>query len=107
MVGPLISSAIILGVAGFSGYPNMLAIVIFLVAFRLFQDYVLQPHLMSSGIAMHPLVVIFGVFAGEQIAGFQGAFLSVPVLATLRIMYRRLILPYFTSAPAETVDPVE
>ncbi|MGH9722326.1 MAG: AI-2E family transporter [Bryobacteraceae bacterium] len=93
MVGPLTSSVIILGVAGFSGYPHLLAIVVFLVAFRLFQDYVLQPHLLSSGMELHPLLVIFGVFAGEQVAGIPGAFLSVPILATLRIVYRRITAP--------------
>ncbi|MGH9660402.1 MAG: AI-2E family transporter [Bryobacteraceae bacterium] len=100
MIGPLVSAAIILAVAGFSGFPHLVAIVVFLIVFRLFQDYVLQPFLMSSGIELHPLVVIFGVFAGEQIAGIEGAFLSVPVLATLRIVYRRLIAPRLAPAPA-------
>jgi predicted PurR-regulated permease PerM len=39
---------------------------------------------------LHPLIVIFGVLAGSQIAGIAGAFLSVPVLATLRIVYRQV-----------------
>lgn len=91
MVGPLTSSAVIIAVAAFSGYPHILGLIVFLILFRLFQDYVLQPHLMSSGIELHPLLVIFGVFAGEQIAGIPGAFLSVPVLAALRILYRRLL----------------
>jgi len=90
MLGPLASSAIILLVAGFSGYPHVLAIAVFLAVFRIFQDYVLAPHLMSSGMELHPLLIVFGVFAGEQIAGIPGAFLSVPVMAVLRIVYRRL-----------------
>jgi predicted PurR-regulated permease PerM len=90
LVGPLTSSVIILLVAGLSGYNHLLWIVIFLAAFRLFQDYVLSPLLMSSGMELQPLVVIFGVLAGSQIAGIAGAFLSVPVLATLRIVYRQM-----------------
>ena len=39
---------------------------------------------------LHPLLIIFCVFAGEQLAGVAGAFLSVPVLATLRIVYQRV-----------------
>jgi predicted PurR-regulated permease PerM len=93
MIGPLTASAVILVVAGFSGYSHLLAVVGFLILFRLFQDYVLQPHLMSSGIELHPLAVIFGVFAGEQIGGIAGAFLSVPVIATLRVLYRRMAVP--------------
>jgi predicted PurR-regulated permease PerM len=90
MVGPLTSAVIILLVAGLSDFGHLLWIVLFLIAFRCFQDYVLSPLLMSSGIKLHPLLVIFGVLAGSQIAGIPGAFLSVPVLATLRIIYRQV-----------------
>jgi predicted PurR-regulated permease PerM len=90
LVGPLTSSAIILLVAGLSGFGHLLGIILFLIAFRLFQDYVLSPMLMSSGMELHPLIIIFGVLAGGQIAGIPGSFLSVPVLATLRIVYRQL-----------------
>ena len=57
-------------------------IMIFLVAYRMFQDYVLSPHLMGQGVELHPLLVLFGVFAGAEVAGVAGSFLSVPVLAT-------------------------
>jgi predicted PurR-regulated permease PerM len=90
IVGPLTSSVIILLVAGLSGYNHLFWIIIFLIAFRLFQDYVLSPYLLSSGTELHPLIVIFGVLAGGQIAGIPGTFLSVPVMATLRIIFRQL-----------------
>lgn len=99
MIGPLTASVIILAVAGFSGYPHLLAVLAFIIAFRVFQDYVVAPHLMSSGMELHPLLVMFGVFAGEQVAGVAGAFLSVPVLATLRIVYRRVIAPRLAQPP--------
>ncbi|HBY58407.1 MAG TPA: AI-2E family transporter [Solibacterales bacterium] len=89
-VGPLTAAAIIILVAAFSGYPHVLWIVVFLIAFRLFQDYVIQPYLMSSGIELHPLLVVFGVFAGEQIGGVPGMFLSIPVLAALRVLALRI-----------------
>jgi predicted PurR-regulated permease PerM len=56
----------------------------------LFQDYVLSPQLLSSGIEIHPLLVLFGVLAGEQVAGIPGMFFSVPVIAALRIVIVRL-----------------
>jgi len=39
-------------------------------------------------------VVIFGVLAGEQLGGVAGMFLSIPVLATLRVVYVRLLKVY-------------
>ena len=77
-------------VAGLSGYPHLLWIVIFLVVYRLFQDYVLSPYLLSSGVELHPLLVLFGVLAGEQVAGIPGMFFSVPVIAALRVIFIRL-----------------
>ena len=101
MVGPLAGAVIVLLVTGLSGSHHLLGIFAFLVAFRFFQDYVVSPHLLSAGMKLHPLLVIFGVLAGGSIAGVAGSFLSVPVLATLRIVYRQLL----TKAPPEVVAP--
>jgi predicted PurR-regulated permease PerM len=90
VVGPLTASVVILLVAAFTGYPHLLWILIFLGIYRIFQDYVLNPYLMSSGVEIHPLLVLFGVLAGEQIAGVPGMFFSVPVIAALRVLYVRL-----------------
>ena len=90
LVGPLISAAIVIGVTAFSGSGHVLAVVIFLGVYRLFQDYVLSPHLMSKGVELHPLLVIFGVFAGGEIGGVPGVFLSVPALALIRLLYHHL-----------------
>lgn len=90
VVGPLTASAVILLVGAFTGYPHLWWVVIFLVVFRIFQDYAVSPFLMSSGVEVHPLLVLFGVLAGEQIAGVPGMFFSVPVIAALRVLYVRL-----------------
>ena len=90
VVGPMTAAALVLFVALVSGYPHMLWLVIFLAVFRVFQDYVLSPRLMSSGMELHPLLVIFGVFAGGEIGGVAGTFLSIPVLALARILYRQI-----------------
>ncbi len=89
MLGPLTAGTLIVVVAAVAG-SNVLPILIFLIAFRLFQDYVLSPHVMGQGVELHPLLVLFGVFAGAELAGIPGTFLSVPVLALVRIVYRRM-----------------
>ncbi|MGH9672228.1 MAG: AI-2E family transporter [Bryobacteraceae bacterium] len=89
VAGPLTASIVILVVSGFAGYPHLVWILIFLIAFRLFQDYVVQPYLLGAGVELSPAAVIFGVLAGEQIAGVMGMFLSIPALATLRVIYVR------------------
>ena len=71
----------------------------------LFQDYFLSPHLMGQGVELHPLLVLFGVFAGAEVAGVAGSFLSVPVLALVRVLYlniRRSRLAVPESVAAES-----
>jgi predicted PurR-regulated permease PerM len=101
MVGPLVENGIVLLIVGLSSSHHLLAVFLFLVAFRFFQDYIVSPQLLSAGMKLHPLLVIFGVLAGGSIAGVAGCFLSVPALATLRIVYRQLL----TKAPPAVVSP--
>jgi predicted PurR-regulated permease PerM len=91
MVGPLTAALIIIVVSVVTGYPHMLWVVVYLGLYRLFQDYVLSPQIMSKGVEMHPLLIILGVFAGGEIGGVAGIFLSVPILALIRLLYHRSV----------------
>jgi predicted PurR-regulated permease PerM len=90
VIGPLTAAVLIVIVAALSGYSHILWIVIFLVLYRLFQDYVLSPYLMGAGVEVPPLLVLFGVLAGGQLAGVPGVFFSVPVIAALRMVLVRM-----------------
>jgi predicted PurR-regulated permease PerM len=88
VVGPLVAAIVILGVAILTG-SNWLAVLIFLAVWRLLQDYVVNPRVMGANMELHPLAAIFGVLAGAEIAGVLGVYLSIPVMASLRIVWRR------------------
>jgi predicted PurR-regulated permease PerM len=90
IVGPFSAFVVIILVSAFSGYGHLVWLVLVMAVFRMFQDYVISPRIMSSEFKLHPLVVIFGVLAGAEIGGVMGSFISVPVLAFLRIVYLRL-----------------
>ncbi|MGP0072236.1 MAG: AI-2E family transporter [Bryobacteraceae bacterium] len=90
VVGPAASGLIIILVTSLSGYNHVLLYVLFWLIYRLVQDYVLSPYLMSKGVQLNPMLVLFGVLAGDQIAGVLGIFLSVPTLAILRVLFVRL-----------------
>jgi len=89
MLGPLTAGILIVIVSALAG-SHVVAVLIFLLAYRVFQDYMLSPHLMGQGVEVHPLLVLFGVFAGAEVAGIAGTFLSVPILALVRISYLRI-----------------
>src|SRR6202162_5828648 len=89
VLGPLVAGVIIVGVALLTGYKHWLVLVIFLGVWRLIQDYVSSPRIMGQSMELHPLAAIFGVMAGGEVAGILGIFLSIPVMASLRIFFRR------------------
>ncbi len=89
VVGPLAGALIIMSVALLMSYPHWLVLVIFLGAWRLLQDYVSSPRIMGESMELHPLAAIFGVMAGGEVAGILGIYLSIPVMASLRIVFRR------------------
>jgi predicted PurR-regulated permease PerM len=89
VVGPLVAAITIISVALLMSYPHWLALVIFLGVWRLIQDYVTSPRIMGQSMELHPLAAIFGVMAGGEVAGILGIFLSIPVMASLRIVFRR------------------
>ena len=58
-----------------------------LVLWRLVQNFVNSPRIMGDRLKMEPITVIFALMAGGQIGGLLGVFLSVPVVAVLRIVW--------------------
>jgi predicted PurR-regulated permease PerM len=89
VVGPLVAAVVILGVALLVSYKHWLILLLFLAIWRVVQDYAVSPRIMGEKMEMHALAAIFGVLAGGEIAGVLGVYLSIPVMASLRIVFRR------------------
>lgn len=90
VVGPAIGALAIIVISVLTGYPHVVWLFIFLALWRLTQDYVSAPRIMGKSLEINPLLQIFSVLAGGEIAGVVGALIAVPVAATLRIFARRL-----------------
>ena len=89
-IGPFIAAVLILGVVVITGYTKWVLLLAFLVVYRVFLDYMVQPVLMSAGVQVHPVLVMFGALAGAEIAGISGVFFSIPIIAALRVVLVRL-----------------
>ena len=89
MVGPLVAGVAMVAVAVLTGYSYWPLLLLFLVIWRLVLDYVISPRVMGGSVQLHPLGALFGVLAGGEMAGVLGVYLSIPVMASLRIVWRR------------------
>ena len=89
VAGPLIGGVAMMVVAILTGYPHWGVLLLFLVVWRMLQDYVISPRVMGGSVELHPLAALFGILAGGEIAGIIGVYLSIPVMASLRIVWRR------------------
>jgi predicted PurR-regulated permease PerM len=107
VVGPALASVTIFVIAILTGYPHLVWLFLFLGSWRTVQDYLNAPKIMGRSLEIPPLVQIFGVLAGAEMAGFVGALVSVPVIATLRILWRRMSSDKSVDAPVTPLPPEE
>jgi len=101
VVGPLTAGIVAVGVSLLGGYSHPWALLVFVLVWRGIQDYGTSPLVMAHGIEVHPALVIVGVLAGGELAGVAGMFLSVPVMAAARIVWRRLQPPASEAIPLD------
>ena len=104
VVGPLTAGVVAVGVCLFAGYDHPWLLAVFILVWRVIQDYAINPLVMARGIDIHPALVIVGVLAGGEIAGVAGMFLSVPVIAAVRIVLRRLQAPEKAQADGRVLE---
>ncbi|MBZ6378548.1 hypothetical protein B5C34_12325 [Pacificimonas flava] len=105
-LGAVISVALALivglGQFGFDWVHLILIFAVFQLG-QILEGSVLTPNLIGERIGLHPLWVLFAVFAGGEIAGLVGVFLAVPVAAVVAVVVRAVMRAYLASpiyAPA-------
>jgi predicted PurR-regulated permease PerM len=104
VLGPLTAGVVAIGVSLFVGYDHPWLLAAFILVWRGIQDYAINPLVMARGIDIHPALVIVGVLAGGEIAGVAGMFLSVPAIAAVRIVSRRLQAPESASVESGKLE---
>jgi len=83
-IGPL--TALI--VAGSQAGNKVFAVIAFLGALRVVQDYVIYPRLIRHGMHMPTLAVILTIWLGAALAGAAGVILAIPVAGFLSVSWR-------------------
>jgi putative heme transporter len=65
------------------GFLVALAVVAITVAVQQLEGHILAPMVLGRAVKLHPIVILIALGAGAILGGIAGAFLSVPVAATI------------------------
>ena len=67
---------------------RVVPVLLFLVALRLVQDYLIAPRLISRAMHLHPLGVVGALWAGAGVGGVVGVCLAIPLVGAMQVTYR-------------------
>jgi predicted PurR-regulated permease PerM len=88
LAGPLAIGLLAVVFAGFHSGGQAGATLVFLVALRVVEDYLIYPRIIGRGIHLHPLAIILAILCGAELGGLAGIFLTIPVVAIVSVAFR-------------------
>ena len=78
-------------------------VAIFIVG-QILENSIIIPKLIGDNVKLHPIWIIFSIFAGGSVFGFVGVFLSIPIAAIIGVLIRFSMENYFKSNFYETAQ---
>jgi predicted PurR-regulated permease PerM len=99
-VGSLTALVLSLGVGLVQGWPSL---TLFFSAFgvvavgQFLEGNVISPKLVGGSIGLHPVWLMFALFAFGELFGFTGLLIAVPTAAAIGVIVRHLIGLYLKS----------
>jgi predicted PurR-regulated permease PerM len=106
-VGSLFGLVVATGVAVVQFWPDynwiVVAASVFLVG-QFVEGYILSPKLVGESIGLHPVWLMFALFAFGYLFGFVGLMLAVPLAAATGVLVRFALAQYLAS-PLYTGEP--
>lgn len=79
---------VIAAVVQFGDWKHIAGVLVVFGIGQVIESYWLTPKLVGDRIGLHPVAVIFAVFAGGQLFGFLGMLLALPVAAVANVLLR-------------------
>ncbi len=100
-VGSLTGFLLALGVAFAQFWPDglpILSVIGVCIVCQFLEDYILAPALVGSIIGLHPVWLMFSLFAFGSMFGFVGLLLAVPMAAAIGVLVRFAVKQYLASS---------
>ncbi len=83
-LGPILGAVPPVLLALFTSPIAALWVVVAFVAIHQLEGHIVVPKIMGNAVGVHPLVVIFGLLIGEQVAGIVGVLIAIPVIVVVK-----------------------
>ena len=93
VVGSTVGGAIVTLVALSTSVPVAIATLVFYIAFRLTEDYLLLPKVMRHAVNVPPIVTVVAVLIGGSLLGIIGALVAIPTAAALKLLTVEVLMP--------------
>ncbi len=87
VVGWITTAGAILSV-GVVNHLHWIWMAVLLGLWRIAVDYIISPRVMGGHLEIHPLAAIFAMLVGGEIGGIVGIYLAIPLMASLRVIWR-------------------
>ena len=99
-VGSLVGLVLALGVALVQFWPDWIMIVAVAMVFvvgQFIEGNILQPRLVGKSVGLHPVWLMFALFAFGALFGFVGLLIAVPAAAAIAVLVRFALSRYLES----------
>jgi predicted PurR-regulated permease PerM len=99
-VGSMTGLVLAVGVAVAQFWPDwtwMLVVFAICCVGQFLEGYVLVPTLVGKNVGLHPVLLMFAMFAFGYLFGLVGLLVAVPLAATIGVLFRFALAQYFAS----------
>lgn len=93
MIGSVLATILVTGVALFNSPVTALVAAIYYLIYMQIEAYVLTPRVMSRVVSVPGSLVMIGALAGGTLLGLLGALISIPVTATVLMIVKQVWIP--------------
>jgi predicted PurR-regulated permease PerM len=93
IVGSTIAGVVVAAVALTVSLPICIATIVFFVAFRFVEDYLLVPRIIGRVVKVPALITVVAVLIGGELLGVVGALVAIPIAAALQLLTQEVLYP--------------
>ncbi len=101
------ATSLLLAAMQFGDMEHLGMIAIIFVIGQIIENYFLTPKLVGDRVGLHPVWILFALFAGASLLGFTGMLIAVPVAAVMGVLLRFGMQQYRASKYYQDVPGTE